>query len=92
MGASAVSSLPGGGVVSAATGALTGGGGLGDIASSALGAVGGGVNWKAVTKGAGIVGAATNVLSKQVVLLLVLFYQILVDKLLVMLFKTLVLW
>ena len=62
MGASAVGSLPGGGVVSAATGALTGGGGLGDIASSALGAVGGGDIVGAVTKGAGIVGAASNVI------------------------------
>ena len=64
MGASAVGSLPGGGVVSAATnvaGAITGGGGLGDIASSALGAVGGGDIVGAVTKGAGIVGA--NVLT-----------------------------
>ena len=58
MGASAVGSLPGGGVVSA----VTGGGGLGDIASSALGAVGGGDLVGAVTKGAGIVGA-TNVLT-----------------------------
>jgi len=65
MGASAVGSLPGGGVVSAATnvaGAITGGGGLGDIASSALGAVGGGDIVGAVTKGAGIVGAASNVI------------------------------
>jgi len=62
MGGSALESLPGGGVVSAATGALTGGGGLGDIASSALGAVGGGDIVGAVTKGAGIVGAASNVL------------------------------
>ena len=57
MGASAVGSLPGGGVVSAATnvaGAITGGGGLGDIASSALGAVGGGDLVGAVTKGAGM--------------------------------------
>ena len=62
MGASAVGSLPGGGVVSAATGAVsavTGGGGLGDLASSALG---GGDLVGAVTKGAGIVGAASNVL------------------------------
>ena len=58
MGASAVGSLPGAGVVSA----VTGGGGLGDIASSALGAVGGGDLVGAVTKGAGIVGA-TNVLT-----------------------------
>ena len=50
MGASAVGSLPGAGVVSA----VTGGGGLGDIASSAIGAVSG---------GSGIIGAATNVLS-----------------------------
>ena len=57
MGASAVGSLPGAGVVSA----VTGGGGLGDIASSALGAVGGGDIVGAVTKGAGIVGA--NVLT-----------------------------
>lgn len=62
MGASAVGSLPGAGVVSAATGAITGGGGLGDIASSALGAVGGGDIVGAVSKGAGIVGA-TNVLT-----------------------------
>ena len=57
MGASAVGSLPGAGVVSAATGAVsavTGGGGLGDMASSAIGAVSG---------GSGIIGAATNVLS-----------------------------
>ena len=62
MGVSAVSSFPGAGVVSAATGAVsavTGGGGLGDLASSALG---GGDLVGAVTKGAGIVGAATNVL------------------------------
>tara|TARA_A100001234_G_scaffold216969_1_gene223657 strand:- start:6 stop:905 length:900 start_codon:yes stop_codon:yes gene_type:complete len=59
MGASAVGSLPGGGVVSA----VTGGGGLGDIASTALGAVGGGDLVGAVTEGAGIVGAATNVLA-----------------------------
>ena len=57
MGGSALGSLPGGGVVSA----VTGGGGLGDIASSALGAVGGGDIVGAVTKGAGIVGA--NVLT-----------------------------
>ena len=62
MGASAVGSLPGAGVVSAATGALTGGGGLGDIASTALGAVGGGDLVGAVSKGAGIVGAASNVI------------------------------
>ena len=54
MGVSAVSSLPGAGVVSA----VTGGGGLGDIASSV---VGGGDIVGAVTKGAGIVGA--NVLT-----------------------------
>ena len=58
MGVSAVSSLPGAGVVSAVTGAVTGGGGLGDIASSV---VGGGDIVGAVTKGAGIVGA--NVLT-----------------------------
>ena len=62
MGGSALSSLPSGGLVSAATGAITGGGGLGDIASTALGAVGGGDIVGAVTKGAGIVGAASNVL------------------------------
>ena len=58
MGVSAVSSLPGAGVVSA----VTGGGGLGDIASTALGAVGGGDLVGAVSNGVGIVGAASNVL------------------------------
>ena len=57
MGVSAVSSLPGAGVVSAVTGG-GGLGGLGDIASSV---VGGGDIVGAVTKGAGIVGA--NVLT-----------------------------
>ena len=62
----AISAATGGGglgdIASSALGAATGGGGLGDIASSALGAVGGGDIVGAVTKGAGIVGAASNVL------------------------------
>ena len=65
MGGSALGSLPSGGLVSAATGAVsavTGGGGLGDIASTALGAVGGGDLVGAVSNGVGIVGAASNVL------------------------------